>query len=139
MGINSVISTQKSFPDVGNTDIEGLDPTTIIRLHSILSRNDIFKLTAIYDYNAYKHTDLKFTLRLPDVLINLIQNIRVKNINNIAGLWCSSKEIRINDWTLAQTQKVLLKLISFCKTKAQSLYIHLTVSKIKFREVNPPF
>ena len=92
--------------------LEHLDPTVVLRLHSIISGKDIFTLKKLYDYQIKRISETDATMVLPQDMILKISAVSSKK--TILNLWYSSIEVCLNKWTLKEAKKNYREIIAFC-------------------------
>ena len=128
MGIITILSSKESRIGCTNSlNINDLDPTGVMRLHSILTGLDIFELTLKYNYNPRPCSDMRYELQIPDKLRLMITDIKENDIKELAGLWNQSREIQLYGWSLKQTEQNIRLLIDFCSHETTSLLIYIEI------------
>jgi hypothetical protein len=99
-----------------------IDPTVIIRLHSILADIDIFYLTQQDIYSIQHHSKLIYSMRLPADFRELVK--KIKDINKIAVEWSNSHEVTLYGWTLEKTLQILEE-VQLQSTQSERLYMNV--------------
>ena len=126
MGIVTILpSDQTSAEPDKSLKINDLDPTGVMRFHSLLTGFDIFELSLRYNYNPKAQSNIKYELQLPDGLKFLIAGIEEKDIKNLTGLWNESREIQLYGWSLKQTETAIRHLIDFCSEAISPLFLYM--------------
>jgi len=127
MGINNLIPSLifNSSSEEVNNNYTDMDPTIILRLHSILTGLDIFHLSEEFDYKVSEDSNNVYSLKIPNELVQELAKIDVNNIDDILYQWNKSQEVRLSAWSLPQTATNLCSLINQCRTSDRSITIKM--------------
>ena len=106
-----------------------MDPTIIIRLHSIISGADIFKLSRQYDYNVKEKSKKIISMDIPNDMVKRLRGLTNIEIENVLYTWKESKEVSLSAWSKSQTEVYLHSLISSCKKGATQIHILMHLDK----------
>ena len=135
MGADAALSSALYYQESTSTEINlcNFDPTIILRLHSILSKTDIFHLTERYDYHIFKGAQRVITMVLPDDLKDLLRDISESEKEQTLRAWHNSQEVRLCNWTETQTEVYLFALTEPCKKSDEKIKINMHLDN------KPPF
>ena len=127
MGINNLIPSLifNSSSEEVNNNYKDMDPTIILRLHSILTGLDVFHLSEEYDYKVREDSNNVYSLKIPSELVQELAKIDADNIDKILYEWKKSQEVRLSSWTLPQTATNLCSLINQCRTNDRNITIKM--------------
>ena len=102
-----------------------LDPTVIIRLHSIISGKDIFTLSNLVDYKINYESETLISMKLPNNMLKSLRMLNLDLIYSVSEKWYNSKEVKLYDWDINECQKYLLSLMNITKTPTSNSKIYL--------------
>lgn len=105
--IGGLKSREESFKDI--------DPTIVLRLHSVISGIDIFKLKKKYNYEVKRIDAENGVMLLPEIFVTDICKLNANDFPNILKLWHRSIEVKINNWEEKEAQLKFDKIVNFCK------------------------
>ena len=135
MGVNAAFSTtlfclESDFKEV---NLSNIDPTVILKLHSILSGVDVFNLTNDYDYCISNRDQKVIQMAIPNDLKRLIAGIKEQDKSEIVSAWTRSQEVTLCNWTETQTEVYLFTLIEACRKNTGLIKLNM------FVDSKPPF
>ena len=117
-----------SLPAEKSSLFLNMDPTVMLRLHSILSNKDIFILKGLYDYSVKIETDGTVSMKLPSDMLESLGNLNIHEQVHATKRWMESKEVRLNSWTFCQCKENFLKLLRFAKLGRNKIKMSLNYS-----------
>ena len=94
---------------------EDIDPTIIIRLHSILCDKDLFILNNDEDYSITRLKPNLISMKLPIDMQKALIDLDEESIWAVANIWHSSIEVKLCKWPL---QKCIDNITAFKKLSA---------------------
>ena len=97
-------------------ELRDFDPTILLRLHSILSKKDIFTLKSRYNYKLKWINDETVSLEIPDDMIKICNSLNNEDFHDLIKNWYLSTEVAINGWGIKKTQKNFVNILNLCKT-----------------------
>ena len=112
-----------------------LDPTVIIRLHSILSQKDIFTLSNLVDYSVTYESEKLLSLKLPTEILRELQNLNLNETYFVAEKWCSSKEVKLYNWTMDKCYSELLALLELANHNKSDAKIYIQIAPDTGQEI----
>lgn len=108
-----------------------MDPTIIMRLHSIISGADIFQLSRNYDYHVKENSNKVISMDIPNDMVKRLKGLTNIEIENVLSAWKDSEEVRLSAWSKSQTEVYLHSLISSCKKGAAQIHILMHLNNPK--------
>ena len=91
-----------------------LDPTVILRLHSILSGLDIFELRKKFEYEIERTSKEYVQMTLPNSLVQLLKKLTKEDSHNILEKWYLSIEVAMNNWDIYEAQQKFKAIKDLC-------------------------
>ena len=93
-----------------------MDPTVIIKIHSIVSGKDIVELQKSYDYEIKKISDDTVSMLIPDDFINKLKSLSKSRFKNATQEWLNSTEVKMNAYSFDDCEEYL-ELLKNCILK----------------------
>jgi len=91
-----------------------LDPTVILRLHSILSGIDIFELNKKFEYEIERTSKENVQMTLPNNFVQLLKKLTKEDSHHILEKWYLSIEVAMNDWGISEAQGKFKAIKDLC-------------------------
>lgn len=104
-----------------------LDPTVIVRLHSIISDKDIFTLCNVVDYKVKYESETLLSMKLPKSMLESLQKLNLTKLYSISEKWCNSKEVKLYNWTIDRCHDHLVCLLDIANNPNPITKIYLQI------------
>ncbi len=128
MGIKNSIVSSESVPEL-NMNFTNMDPTIIMKLHSIISGFDIFQLSQKYDYHVKKDGEKIISMDIPKDMVKRLKGLANIEIDNVLNKWKNSEEVKISAWSKTKTEVYLHSLICSCRKNVDSIHVIIHLSE----------
>ena len=126
--------------EVVGLEVEGIDPTSLTKLESILTGVDFFHIYQRGDYRVIHRNDSSGAMFISSSkqLVNSLVTIAEDEKDEIIDQWCSSQEVSLYGWSKDKARKLLNWLINEAshKSSAKEQFI-LFVDKYRAKEKDP--
>ena len=131
MGVSATLSSIIFCDEQLSSDLKfsNMDPTTILKLHSILSGLDTFELNKTYDYELSEISPSVISMTLPNNLICFLRELQTASKAEVLLEWHQSQEVRLNNWGELQTAMNLDSLIDACRKHKESFKIEMFLNQ----------
>lgn len=120
--------------------VQGIDPTSLTKLESILTRVDFFHIYQRGDYRVIHRNDASGAMFISSSrqLASSLKNIAEDEKDEIIDQWCSSQEVSLYGWSKDKARKLLNWLIAEAsrKSSVKEQFI-LFVDKYRAKEKDP--
>lgn len=113
----------------------GIDPTILLRLHSIMSGQDIFTLAERYNYNGTVLNNKLIYLTLSEDFINLLISINENNFYDISQKLCTSPEALLHDWDIPTAKHFIYRLLNKVTLMDDTFLLYLPTNKEESNDV----
>jgi len=131
MGVSSTLSSIILCDDQVSSDLKfsDMDPTTILKLHSILSGLDTFELSKKYDYQLSEESSSVISMTLPNNLVCYLRELQTVNKVSVLLEWHKSQEVRLNNWEELQTSMNLESLMEAARKHKSPFKIEMFLNR----------
>ena len=119
-----VVNRQTVFTD--------MDPTVLVRLHSILTNRDVFILNSQNDYSIKIETSGLISMKLPADMIAALKNLNSIKHSQITKKWLDSKEVRLNRWDVTQCREKLNRLTRLANQGRDKIVMSLNTEVMSY-------
>lgn len=132
MGIShtrpSAAFCSKTIPEV-DIHFTNMDPTIILKLHSIITEIDIFQLSQKYDYHVKKDGQKIISMDIPKDMVKRLKGLANIEIENVLNKWRNSEEVKLSAWSKSKTEVYLHSLISSCRKNVEEIHIIMHINE----------
>ena len=128
MGTKKVLPSQQNRSEA-DVNFSKMDPTIILRLHSIISGLDVFQLKEKFDYKIRKSSQKIISMNIPAEMVNELRGLTNIELEPVLSQWRNSKEVKLSQWTKSRAEVYLHSLLNSSKQNFATININMHLNE----------